>query len=81
MKSLFEINNDELRVVSLDGHRISIRKIKLKNSYAPQKVIIPGKTLNEIPYKDTDAYTKQVLKVRDRYCDLYDMEDDKNVNN
>lgn len=45
---LFEINNDELRVVSLDGHRISIRKIKLKNSYAPQKVIIPGKTLNEI---------------------------------
>ena len=40
-----------------------------------------GKTLNEIPYKDTDAYTNQVLKVRDRYCDLYDMEDDKNVNN
>ena len=29
---LFEINNDELKVVSLDGHRISIRKIRLKNS-------------------------------------------------
>ena len=45
---LFEIKNDELRVVSLDGHRISIRKIKMKNSYENQKVIIPGKTLSEI---------------------------------
>ena len=45
---LFEISEDELKVVSLDGHRISIRKIKLKNSYQPQKVVVPGKTLNEI---------------------------------
>lgn len=45
---LFEINGDELKVVSLDGHRISIRKIQLKNSYDPKKVVIPGKTLNEI---------------------------------
>ena len=45
---LFEINGDELKVVSLDGHRISIRKIKLKESYAPKKVVVPGKTLNEV---------------------------------
>ena len=45
---LFEINNDELKVVSLDGHRISIRKIRLKNSYPFKKVVVPGKTLNEI---------------------------------
>lgn len=45
---LFEINDDELKVVSLDGHRISIRKIQLKNAYDPKKVVIPGKTLNEI---------------------------------
>ncbi len=45
---LFEINGDELKVVSLDGHRISIRKIQMKNSYEPKKVVIPGKTLNEI---------------------------------
>lgn len=45
---LFEINDDELKVVSLDGHRISIRKIELKNAYTPKKVVIPGKTLNEI---------------------------------
>ena len=45
---LFEINGNELKVVSLDGHRISIRKITLKDSYEPKKVVVPGKTLNEI---------------------------------
>ena len=48
MGELFEINGDELRVVSLDGHRISIRKIQLKDTYGNKKVIIPGKTLNEV---------------------------------
>lgn len=45
---LFDINGDEFKVVSLDGHRISIRKIQLKNSYAPKKVVVPGKTLSEV---------------------------------
>lgn len=45
---LIEISDDILKVVSLDGHRISIRKIQLKNSYSYKKVVVPGKTLNEI---------------------------------
>ena len=45
---LFEINDDRLKIVSLDGHRISIRNTDLRNSYEPVKVIVPGKTLNEI---------------------------------
>jgi len=45
---LFEINGNELKVVSLDGHRISIRKIELKEDYGSKKVIVPGKTLNEV---------------------------------
>lgn len=45
---LFEINGDELKVVSLDGHRISIRKIQLRESYSPKKVVVPGRTLNEV---------------------------------
>ena len=45
---LFEIEDNMLKVVSLDGHRISIRKIELKESYSPKKVIVPGKTLLEI---------------------------------
>ena len=45
---LFEITTDMLKVVSLDGHRISIRNIQLRDSYEHKKVIVPGKTLNEI---------------------------------
>lgn len=45
---LFEISGNELKVVSLDGHRISIRKIELKNEYTNKKVVVPGKTLNEV---------------------------------
>lgn len=45
---LFEINGDVLKVVSSDGLRISLRKINLKDSYPAKKVIVPGKTLNEI---------------------------------
>ena len=42
---LFEINDNRLKVVSLDGHRISIRNIELKESYEHKKVVVPGKTL------------------------------------
>lgn len=45
---LFEINENSLKVVSLDGHRISIRNIELKNNYEHKKVVVPGKTLQEI---------------------------------
>jgi len=45
---LFDINEDNLRVASLDGHRISIRNVKLKNVYSPKKVVVPGKSLSEI---------------------------------
>lgn len=45
---LFEINGSEFKVVSLDGSRISIRKVNLKSEFEPTKVIVPGKTLNEI---------------------------------
>ena len=45
---LFEIEGDNLRVVALDGHRLAIRNIQLKESYDYKKVIVPGKTLNEV---------------------------------
>ena len=45
---LFEIKNDQFKVVSLDGHRISVRNIILKNSYDDNSVIVPGKTLLEL---------------------------------
>ncbi len=45
---LFEIEENHLKVVSLDGHRISIRNIELKNNYDHKKVVVPGKTLQEV---------------------------------
>ena len=46
--SLDEIKDNCLKIVSLDGHRISIRKIELKDSYPDRKVIVPGKSLQEV---------------------------------
>lgn len=45
---LFEINGNNLRVVSLDRYRVSIRNFKLNETSEDIKVIVPGKTLNEI---------------------------------
>ena len=45
---LIEIRNGELKIVSLDGHRISIRKLLLKEDTVSKKVIVPGKTLIEL---------------------------------
>ena len=45
---LFEVHENELKVVSLDGHRISIRKVELKDSYEDKKGVVPGKSLQEV---------------------------------
>ena len=45
---LFEISNGTFKVVALDGHRIAIRNIFLKGSSDDARVIVPGKTLNEL---------------------------------
>ena len=45
---LFEIKDNCLKVVSLDGHRIAIRKMPLKREYSDRKVVVPGKTLSEV---------------------------------
>ncbi len=60
---LFEINENKLKVVSLDGHRISIRNIELKNSCETKKVVVPGKTLQEI--------SKILPGSAEEYVDIY----------
>ena len=45
---LFEIKNNCLKIVSLDGHRIAIRNIELTSHADDVKVVVPGKTLSEI---------------------------------
>ena len=46
-KTIFSIDH-HIRMVSLDGHRIAMRKSELREMYDDRKIIIPGKTLNEI---------------------------------
>lgn len=45
---LFEVKDSVLKVVGLDGHRIAIRNINLSGNADDVKVVVPGKTLNEI---------------------------------
>lgn len=45
---LFEIKNNKLRVISMDGRRISIRTTSLKEDTEDKKIIIPSKALSEI---------------------------------
>ncbi len=58
---LLEIKDNILKIVSLDGHRISIRNITLKDHYEGQKVIVPGKTLSEISKILTGGNDSEVL--------------------
>lgn len=60
---LFEINENTLKVVSLDGHRISIRNIELQHNCEYKKVVVPGKTLQEI--------SKILPGSAEEYIDIY----------
>ena len=57
----FEIDGNVLKVASLDGKRISIRKIVLRDTYGNRKLIIPGKVLNEISRILHDDTEKDVV--------------------
>ena len=76
---LFEVNGNMLKVVSLDGHRISIRKVELKESFEGMKVIVPGKTLNEISKILTGGVDDEIrLYVTDKHI-LFEFENTKVV--
>lgn len=76
---LFEVNDNILKVVSLDGHRISIRKVELKESFEGMKVIVPGKTLNEISKILTGGAEDEIrLYVTDKHI-LFEFENTKVV--
>ena len=59
---LFEVDGNMLKMVSLDGHRISIRKVELAQSYGYKKVIVPGKALSEVSKILTDS-TESVVSI------------------
>ena len=58
---LFEIKNNVLRLVSLDGHRIAVRRLVLAVNHENRRVVVPGKTLNEIAKILSDNIEDQVM--------------------
>ena len=60
---LLEVTEGSLRMVALDGHRIAIRRVALQEGMKEKKVIIAGKTLNEI--------SKILLGDTERFVDIY----------
>ena len=59
---LFEVKDNVLKVVGLDGHRIAIRNINLSGNADDVKVVVPGKTLNEIS-KILSSDAESVVKI------------------
>ncbi len=45
---LLEIKQNTFSIVSMDGYRISIRKVAFNESFEDTAVVVPGKTLSEI---------------------------------
>lgn len=45
---LFQVQDGKLTVVSLDGHRISLRNLELRESTSNINVVVPGKTLMDL---------------------------------
>ena len=56
-----EVNGTVARFVALDGHRIAIRSIEMKEDYGHAKVIVPGKAMSELSRIMTDDNEKEVL--------------------
>lgn len=72
---LFQVHADLLKVVSLDGHRMSIRNVVMRDSYDDIKVIVPGKTLSEVSKILSDDNEKEVLVYFSKNHILFEFDD------
>ncbi len=54
---LMEISPEEIRLVALDGFRLALRRVELKQQIDPMQAVIPGKVLAELAkvLSDSDA--------------------------
>ncbi len=54
--SLFEVKDNQLNIVSIDGFRLALRKKYLDKNTSDFSAVIPGKTLNEVNKILTDSF-------------------------
>ena len=75
---LFEIENNKLNLVAVDGFRLAMRSIFLNKSTTNFSAVIPGKTLNEVNKILTDSFDTIKIGVAKNQA-LFEMENCKVV--
>ena len=75
---LFEVENNKLNVVAVDGFRLALRSIYLPTKVNDFKAVIPGKTLNEINKILLDSFDHIKIGIAKNQA-LFEMENCKIV--
>lgn len=75
---LFEIINNKINVVSVDGFRLALKSNFINTKVNDFKAVIPGKTLNEVNKIMTDSYDLITIGVAKNQA-LFEMENCKIV--
>ena len=75
---LFEVENNKLNVVAVDGFRLALRSIYLPVKVKDFKAVIPGKTLNEINKILLDSFDHVKIGIAKNQA-LFEMENCKVV--
>ena len=75
---LFEVENNKLNVVAVDGFRLALRSIYLQEKVNDFKAVIPGKTLNELNKILLDSFDHVKIGIAKNQA-LFEMENCKVV--
>lgn len=75
---LFEIQNNKINVVAVDGFRLGFKSNFLENSANNFNAVIPGKTLNEVNKIISDSFEKIKISISKNQA-LFEMENCKIV--
>ena len=75
---LFEVNENKLNVVAVDGYRLAIKSTYLNNNSNVFSSVIPGKTLNEVNKIISDSFDNIKIGIS-RNQALFEMENCKIV--
>jgi DNA polymerase-3 subunit beta len=70
-----KVTGNRLMLCALDGHRIAIRNVSLKDTYSDISAIIPGRSLNEISKILSDDTEKEVLVFFDENHAMFEFQD------
>lgn len=78
---MIQIKDDSFRMVTVDGYRISYRKIPLSNENQEYEVVVPGRTLNEISkILSSDEQDEMNIYFEDKHI-MFDLGDSKVISN